>query len=83
MSEEDYSDLLPIERNFLEKKGFILSKDVFGRDICSRQPYRRDEFNQALSMVSREFGYRDAHDRGFQKAREAYSKLTENMEYFI
>lgn len=68
-------DLLPIERKFLQGKGYDLQKDIFQRDIVSCKPNIKGHYTGAVSMVARLLGYRDHWDRDFQKARRSYTTL--------
>ncbi len=83
MSADRFNILHPLERRMLETKGYQLSKNVFEEDICSRVPGITNDFNDAVTVVAKLLGYRDAYCREFQKTREVYTKLTEGLEYFI
>lgn len=83
MSADLFNLLHPLERRLLENKGYQLSKNVFQEDICSRQPGIKNDFNDAVTVVAKLLGYRDAYCREFQKTRKVYTKLTEGLKYFI
>lgn len=64
--------LYPEEEKFLLSLGYTLSKDIFGRDICSNTS---GAYNKAVTTIARLLGYRDHWDTEFQKARIAFRKI--------
>lgn len=73
---EDASELLFFEeKNYLIDLGYYVKKDVFNRDICSRQPHDLGDYTKAVAKLAMLLGYRDHWDRDFQKARLAFRKV--------